>query len=232
MQIFPVYKCPVKCARYLDDTRVNKIILETAQMLSTALRMTAPVSELKSVFLYEKWTPNHSLMRWVRATRGNFLWVVDYHRALCAEKLRRTGKVHAAQLKFFDGKVFIDLAHHIPEGGRQRFLNNTRRKEYNVDFKHVKNVYKAYRLYLNARWAIECESTRHQAPKSSITNPYKSLKKSVPTAITHLTKLRTCKLYKGNGRDKLRRNKIVDRSSSRGHRTYESLQTNASQFSH
>ena len=47
MNIFAFDKCPMRSALWLDDIRKNKMILESAQMLSTAVRALCPDTTLE-----------------------------------------------------------------------------------------------------------------------------------------------------------------------------------------
>ena len=119
--------------------------LETAQLLSTALR----VNGYKGDDVYKISHKNHPSSKWCRATQGNYKWLLEHFRALCEEYNRRTGKVHASSklLPIFEANVGL-----IPEGGRMPFSNNARNLTKGVDFTHETDVTLAYQLYLSSRW--------------------------------------------------------------------------------
>ena len=173
MQIFAVYRDPVACARYLDDVRGNKIIVESAQMLSTAIRVHASdyLSEADNLLLYRKANPNHPVTKWVAQTRANFLWTCEYHAALCREKIARTGRGNAAITRFGFGQDFIRLAHCIPDGPLLPPANCAARRSLGIDFRHVRPVTLAYRQYLDARWLRECETDQYHPCCTIPTHP-------------------------------------------------------------
>ena len=145
MNIFVTDNCPKKCAEFLDDKRVNKMCLESCQLLSTALRVNGYLQN----DIYKISYVNHPSSKWCRATQGNYKWLLEHFRALCDEYNRRTGKIHASSklLPIFEANVSL-----IPDGERLPFSNNARNLTKGVDFTHESNVTLAYQLYLSQRW--------------------------------------------------------------------------------
>lgn len=92
MNLFYLDKDFKKCAEYHIDAHCNKMILEAAQMLCTAIRQCKGVDVDK---LYKATHVNHPTNVWVRTSRENFLWTVSYAVALCEEFKYRRGKNHA-----------------------------------------------------------------------------------------------------------------------------------------
>ena len=89
MNIFVTSECPIKSAESLPNVLVNKMIIETAQMLSTAHIMLDGVQ-----VAYKKTHHNHPCSVWVRATTANYEWAYIHFWALCEEYTRRGGKIH------------------------------------------------------------------------------------------------------------------------------------------
>ena len=145
MNIFCTSDCPIESAKYLDDKRCQKMVLESAQLLSTALR----VNGYKADNIYKIAHLNHPSSRWCRATQGNYKWLLEHFRALCDEYTRRTGKIHASSklLPIFEANVGL-----VPIGQRMPFSNNARNLTKGVDFTHINDVPLAYQLYLGSRW--------------------------------------------------------------------------------
>jgi hypothetical protein len=145
VNIFASSNCPIESAKFLDDKRCQKMVLESAQLLSTALR----VNGYKSDDIYKIAHLNHPSSRWCRATQGNYKWLLEHFRALCNEYNRRTGKIHASSklLPIFKANVAL-----IPVGERMPFSNNARNLTKGVDFTHEVDVTLAYKLYLSERW--------------------------------------------------------------------------------
>jgi len=145
VNIFATSNCPIESAKFLDDKRCIKMCLETAQLLSTALR----VNGYKGDDIYKIAHLNHPSSVWCRTTQGNYKWLLEHFRALCNEYNRRTGKTHASSklLPIFEANVAF-----IPEGEQLPFSNNARNLTKGVDFTHESDVTLAYKLYLSERW--------------------------------------------------------------------------------
>jgi hypothetical protein len=137
MNIFVTSDCPIKSAAYLDDKRVVKMILESAQLLSNALYF----SEMPEVAPYKPTHVNHPCSVWVRESRANYLWLVDHFIALCDEYEARYNKLHACEKLT---QVFVDNADKIIDGRLLPFKNCTPRKEL--------PVFLAYQLTLKEKW--------------------------------------------------------------------------------
>lgn len=71
MNIFVLDHDIERCARYHCDQHVVKMILESAQILCTALNKKGMETPYKSTHL------NHPCVLWVEASFDNFLWLKD-----------------------------------------------------------------------------------------------------------------------------------------------------------
>lgn len=145
MNIFITSNCPIESAKYLDDKRVIKQTLESAQLLSTALR----VNGYNGTDVYKIAYLNHPSNIWTRTTQGNYKWLLEHFKALCDEYTRRFGKTHASAALL---PAFEQGASLIPAGELMPFSNNARNLTKGVDFTHEKDTIKAYQLYLAERW--------------------------------------------------------------------------------
>jgi hypothetical protein len=110
MNIFYLDKNPQKAAEYHVDKHCVKMILESAQLLSTAHRvldgdeciMKVGNRNLKRWFLrddrqdilYGATHINHPSAIWCRKNRENYYWLWCLLSALCTEYTYRYGKVH------------------------------------------------------------------------------------------------------------------------------------------
>lgn len=91
MNIFALSSCPVRAAQYQCDKHVVKMILESAQLLSSAHHMT----ESKYAPLVYKLThKNHPCSIWTRTSRQNYDWVSRHFVALSEEYFYRYGRIH------------------------------------------------------------------------------------------------------------------------------------------
>ena len=168
MNIFFTDNCPVKCAENLDTKRVIKMILETAQMLCTAAYLTKPelfevyqysnVSNkkikkayyLNGIKMYATTHVNHPSNVWLRQNRSNYEWGVQHFKALSRVYLQRRGKVHKSYTQLH--KVLSEFSVNLPEGELTEFANCAANDSKGVNYKHIKDVTLAYKLYLNDRW--------------------------------------------------------------------------------
>ena len=85
MNIFVLDKSPILCARYHCDKHCSKMILETAQLLSTALRLRGCTNR----DIYKKTHTKHPCAIWAMESLENFLWLCQLGLALNKEFLHR-----------------------------------------------------------------------------------------------------------------------------------------------
>ena len=148
MNIFASYSDPVLCAEYLDDKRLVKMILETAQLLSTAVRVVNPEVENdmyeEDMYLYKSTHVNHPCSVWARASQSNFMWLQTHGLALCnryTKIYKRRHKCHRLMIKIFEHtKLFPDI-------GLTPFPNCT---TFNLG-----NVHLNYQAYLQEKWKTD-----------------------------------------------------------------------------
>jgi hypothetical protein len=144
MNLFVFDDSPWQSALWLDDIRKNKMILEAAQMLSTAIRFNDPFTGLP---VYKSAYVSHPCTKWVRASRANFGWCLRWMDALGKQK----GGSHKSLGLLESFRSFYDNGAFRMED-MTPFANCARNLERGVDFSHVEDVPKAYRLYMNERW--------------------------------------------------------------------------------
>lgn len=135
MNIFVTSFNPRLCAEYLDDKRVIKMILESTQLLSTALTLSGGQG------VYKVTHKNHPCSIWVRQSRGNYLWLTRHMYYLCVEYEKRFNKIHSCY-KHLD--YLYKQSYYIPEGKLTPFVNCTPYKDL--------GVFIAYRLTLIEKW--------------------------------------------------------------------------------
>ena len=90
MNIFHLHKEPKICAEYHCDKHVVKMILETAQMLSTAYQKHCG----EDINLYKPAYPKHPMTIWVGDSGANFFWSVRLLDQLLYQYTMRYNKVH------------------------------------------------------------------------------------------------------------------------------------------
>lgn len=130
--------------------------LESTQMLCTALNQVNIPTPYKSAHV------KHPCTIWTSETRSNWNWLWVHAMALCSEYTKRYGKVHKCQAILTS---IFHLGTHIPDGELTPFVNCAANQEYKVNYKHIKDVHKAYRLYLQERWLKDkIPPTRYKKP--------------------------------------------------------------------
>lgn len=92
MNIFVLDNDPEQAARDHCDKHAVKMIVETAQLLSTAHHLLGTGDSLP-----RKTHENHPCAKWVRESDENYRWAAALGRALCATYSRRYGRLHAWQ---------------------------------------------------------------------------------------------------------------------------------------
>lgn len=149
MNIFAVDEDPNRCAQALDDKRLRKMQLETAQLLCTELTRRGAAMPYKATHA------RHPVTLWLQADDA-LLWTLGYFRALDAENRLRFDKPHGAFTRTIDA---IDAAtRELSDAGRRpagdeiAFENCAANASLGLDFRHVRPTVEAYRQYLRARW--------------------------------------------------------------------------------
>lgn len=94
MNIFLTDPDPRQCAIWLDDVRVSKMTLETAQLLSTTCNLLLP-SHTENI--YKTTHMNHPCALFARKNLSNFNWLVEHGLHLAAEFDRRFGHSHMSE---------------------------------------------------------------------------------------------------------------------------------------
>ena len=91
MNIFVLHRDPVVAAQMQCDRHVVKMVMESAQMLCTAVNVLGGETPYKTAHV------NHPCSVWARQSLGNFIWLYDHGMALAKEYTHRYGKVHKSQ---------------------------------------------------------------------------------------------------------------------------------------
>lgn len=159
MNIFVTNLSPVLCARYLDNLRLNKMVLETAQLLCTAHHLK---KGSRSKALYKPTHQNHPCAVWVRESFGNYNWTYRHFAALAAEFESRTGNIH---------KSWADLKH-VLEKVPSRIRNVARTPFPNCTPHKDMDLIEAYRLTMKEKWANDVLEGRTPKWGERLTAPF------------------------------------------------------------
>ena len=135
----------------LDDKRLVKMVLETAQILSTAIHLNNGQATYKPTHI------KHPATLWTARNKENYAWLFHHFVSLLNEYTYRYEKSHkCASL----GNELLKGILLIPEGKLEPFANCTTNKEKGISFKHVIDPVEAYRAYLSARWDTDTRPPR------------------------------------------------------------------------
>jgi len=93
MNIFVLDTDPILAAQAQHDKHVVKMVLETAQMLSTVVHEQNPSAASP---LYRPTHRNHPCTRWAAQHPDNIAWLVDHGCALASEYQHRFNRTHAS----------------------------------------------------------------------------------------------------------------------------------------
>lgn len=149
MNIFVTDENPLISAANLDDKRVVKMVLESAQLLSYCVwYYDTPWWETTQ--MYKPSHQNHPCAKWVLESSGNFKWLLRHFDALLTEYRARYGKTHASERLLIPFHSFLDNLDRTEP--MTPFVNAASNMEQGVTFKHIQDVPLAYKLYLTERW--------------------------------------------------------------------------------
>ena len=99
MNIFVLDLDPVKAARAMDCVRVPKMVVESAQMMASALRRHGATDEqmplTKSGTPYKGGYHHHPCTVWAGESQENWMWLAHHAMQLCEEYYKRFNKMHA-----------------------------------------------------------------------------------------------------------------------------------------
>lgn len=119
MNIFHTSNCPIESAYNLCHRHVVKMILESAQILSTAHRVVDGDSRANELGLYKTAYKNHPSNTWCRNSNDNYKWLYSHFKALCSIYRQSSGKVHATEEKLL--QALSEAPRGIHRDGLTRF---------------------------------------------------------------------------------------------------------------
>ena len=100
MNIFYLDHNPRICARQHNDKHCVKMILEYAQLMSSAHRIVDQIDD--HALLYKATHINHPSTIWTRSASSNYKWLYLLFEELAAEYTYRYGKEHKSYTKLKD----------------------------------------------------------------------------------------------------------------------------------
>lgn len=148
MNIFASSLYPVESAKVLDDIRVNKMIIESAQMLARVLEISGVKIDCLPDIGERHY--NHPCALWVQESDYNFSWLLAHAQWLCYRYAQLRGREHSCKQALdicFQLSQRNDLTKLLPHGGLTPFVNCTPYKDMPV---HL-----AYRRLLLHKWETD-----------------------------------------------------------------------------
>ena len=146
MNIFVLDKDPYASARMMCDKHIPKMVVESAQMMASALRRHGATDEdmplTKSGTPYKGGYQHHPCTVWAGETQDNFDWLADHAYKLLSEYWKRFDKKHACTEPIIH---MYNMELDLPEGELTPFA-----QAMPDEFKHEDAV-KAYRAYYHSK---------------------------------------------------------------------------------
>lgn len=151
MNIFVSDDDPIISAQNLDDKRLVKMVLETAQMISAVAHRHSAAGDW-----YKLTHKNHPCTLWAGDSAVNYEWLYDHGLALAAEYQHRFNREHKSLAIIKRGEALLSLEYELQVTGTP-FANCT-------TYKNLP-VIDAYRKYLGDKWGAD------KAPKWTNRSP-------------------------------------------------------------
>lgn len=180
MNLFVLDNDPVKAAQMQCDKHVVKMIVESAQMLSTVHRMLDGTMERRlsksgkvrvqywkldderEDILYKACHFNHPCTIWTRENCCNYGWHYLHFKALCVEYEHRYNKVHATYKKL--GEILKNKPNMIPHENEMTPFKLAMKS--NPECIHMNDPVRSYReFYQTKQKRFKMEWTNRQRPE-------------------------------------------------------------------
>ena len=110
MNIFILDENIQTCAQMHNDRHVVKMIVETAQLLSTVHHVTGSAQS----YMYRRTHVNHPCAKWARQSVQNYMWLCQLGLAVCQEYTHRYQKIHKTQQRLV---LLINDVPNLPNRG-------------------------------------------------------------------------------------------------------------------
>lgn len=133
MNIFVLDDDPIYAAQMMCDKHIPKMIVESAQMMASALRKHGASDELMPVNAngrpYKGGYQHHPCTVWTSININNYMWLYTHAYELCMEYRLRFSREHACESKIM--KMVSDAALELlPMGVRTPFARAFNKERY------------------------------------------------------------------------------------------------------
>lgn len=143
MQLFVTSPDPAKCAEYLDNRRLNKQILECAQILSTVMWLLG-----EEETPYKPTHKHHPIVQSVAADHNLIQWVLRFMYECKNEYYIRRSKIHKCE------QVFDHFVRWCLSIRYTKYLLEAK-DFYDCSGESGPNVFDNYKLCLAKKWATD-----------------------------------------------------------------------------
>lgn len=154
MNIFYLARDPEKAAEMLCDKHLVKMILETAQLLSSAHHV---LESPRARVMYKLTHKNHPCAKWVRDSFANYQWLYIYFLALSREYTLRYERIHKTSLLY---PLFAEAPARIPN---KQFTSPPQCMP--DEYKHSNTVTAYRRYYVEGKKHVAKRWTNRAKPK-------------------------------------------------------------------
>ncbi|PCI45828.1 MAG: hypothetical protein COB41_00115 [Proteobacteria bacterium] len=170
MNLYITSDCPLQSAKILDDKNIVKMLLDSAQILSTAIiensgedfnkvehsslktKKVSVTYYYKDIKLPSPTRKTHPCVNWADKTHSNYGWVYRYFHELCNQYKLRNGSNHEL---FKLNRYFISGSDFMPAGPLTKFVNCAGNAGLNIDYRDMDNTLTAYKFYLADKWDLD-----------------------------------------------------------------------------
>lgn len=157
MNIFATDENPYLSAMALDDSRLGKMLVETAQIMSSALHLRKVPADL---ILYKATHLGNGLVKWAAEDFTNYAWLTRHFWALKEQFEFRSGKSHVTAQKaacynmFYEDESAAYFRWQSQDPYPARFHNQAGNSLMGISYLDMGDVIEAYRCYLTHRWLV------------------------------------------------------------------------------
>lgn len=148
MNIFVTDIDPKISAINLDDSRCNKMIIESASLLANAISYYGgepkdlPISKKSGLPFKTKAWQNHPTCLWVKQSSANYIWLFEHLKSLIDELKFRKGTIHSMVNNLLILEKGVNF---LPQGSLTSFVNCT-------PYKQISATIDAYKITMVYKW--------------------------------------------------------------------------------
>lgn len=170
MNLFTISDNPTICIQSLDDILLRKTLLESAQILSTAIRVKKEegiIEEDIPESLYKSYNAGEEHNTWARESQANYRWTFYYLLAALDELKYRFNDVHDAAIKI--APYVSKYEKYFPPIPMTPFPRKFNQSYSNYrELMEMDDTFKAYKLYLIEKWKTNQEKFNKKLEETGV----------------------------------------------------------------